>query len=58
MGDYRQLTQEQRYGIYALLQIGHNQTKIAEVIGVHQSTISRELKRNKGFAGVSIQPGP
>lgn len=51
MGDYRQLTQEQRYGISTLMQTGHNQTKIAEVIGVHQSTISRELKRNKGLRG-------
>ena len=51
MGDYRQLTQEQRYGIYSLQQTGHNQATIAEVIGVHQSTISRELKRNKGLRG-------
>ena len=51
MGDYRQLTQEQRYGISTLMQTGHNQTTIAEVIGVHQSTTSRELKRNKGLRG-------
>ncbi|MBA7568018.1 IS30 family transposase ISAeca1 [subsurface metagenome] len=51
MGDYRQLTQEQRYGIYALLRTGHNQTEIAAGIGVHKSTISRELKRNKGLRG-------
>jgi len=43
---YTQLTQEQRYQIYALLKIGHNQTEIAEVIGSHKSTISRELHRN------------
>lgn len=30
----------------ALLDAGHSQTKIAEIIGVHKSTISRELSRN------------
>ncbi len=51
MGDYRQLAQEQRYAIFTLLQTGHNQTKIAAGIGVHKSTISRELRRNKGLRG-------
>ena len=51
MGHYRQLTQEQRYGIFTLLKTGHNHTEIAEGIGVHQSTISRELRRNKGLRG-------
>lgn len=32
--------------IKALLEAGHSQTKIAEIIGVHKSTISRELTRN------------
>jgi IS30 family transposase len=48
---YTQLTQGQRYQIYALLKIGHNQTEIAEVIGSHKSTISRELHRNCGHRG-------
>jgi IS30 family transposase len=48
---YTQLTQEQRYQIYALLKIGHNQKEIAEVIGSHKSTISRELRRNCGQKG-------
>jgi IS30 family transposase len=48
---YTQLTQEQRYQIYALLKIGHNRTEIAEVIGSHKSTISRELRRNCGQRG-------
>ena len=48
---YNQLTQEQRYQIYALLKIGHNQTEIAAVIGTHKSTVSRELRRNKGLRG-------
>ena len=48
---YTQLTQVQRYQIYALLKIGHNQTEIAEVIGKHKSTICRELLRNCGRRG-------
>lgn len=48
---YTQLTQYQRYQIYALLKREHNQTEIAQTIGVHKSTISRELKRNRGQRG-------
>lgn len=47
MGIYKQLTQEQRYHIQALLKTGHTQTEIAEEVKVHKSTISREIKRNK-----------
>ena len=48
MRTYTQLAQEQRYQIYALLKMGHNQTEIAKEIGAHKSTISRELSRNRG----------
>jgi len=48
---YTQLTQEQRYQISALLKTEHSQTKIAAEIGVNKSTISRELKRNRGKRG-------
>ena len=48
---YTQLTQEQRYQIYALKKMNHSQSEIANVIGVHRSTISRELKRNEGQRG-------
>jgi len=48
---YTQLTQEQRYQIYALLKMGHKRTEIAAVIGTHKSTVSRELDRNKGLRG-------
>ncbi len=48
---YTQLTLEQRYTIYALNKRGETQTKIAETIGVHKSTVCRELKRNKGKRG-------
>ena len=49
--NYTQLTQEQRYQIFALLKMEHNRTEIAAVIGKHKSTISRELSRNKGQRG-------
>jgi IS30 family transposase len=52
---YTQLTQEQRYQIYALLKTEHSQIKIANVIGVHKSTISRELRRNRGQRGYRPQ---
>jgi len=52
---YTQLTQEQRYQIYALLKMGHLQIEIARVIGVHKSTISRELRRNRGLRGYRPQ---
>jgi len=48
---YTQLTREQRYQIYSLLKMGINQSQIAKNIGVHKSTISRELRRNKGLRG-------
>ena len=48
---YKQLAQEQRYQIYALKKMGHNQTEIASFLGVHKSTISRELCRNRGQRG-------
>jgi len=51
MKHYSQLTLEQRYGIYTLLKTGHNRSKIAKIIGVHKSTICRELKRNQGGRG-------
>ena len=48
---YKQLAQEQRYQIYALKKAGHQQTEIANVVGVHKSTISRELRRTRGQRG-------
>jgi IS30 family transposase len=52
---YHQLTQEQRYQIYALKKTGHSGTEIAEVIGVHKATVSRELRRNRGGRGYRPQ---
>lgn len=48
---YTQLTQTQRYQIYALLKMEHSQTQIADCLDVHKSTISRELRRNLGRRG-------
>ncbi len=55
MRTYRQLTQEQRYQIYALKQTGHGFSEIAAVLRVHKSTVSRELKRNRGQRGYRPQ---
>jgi len=46
---YKQLTPEKRYVIFLLNKRGETQKEIADEIGVHKSTISRELKRNLGF---------
>lgn len=51
MRTYKQLTQEQRYQIYALLKTKNNMTKIAKVIGAHKSTVSREISRNMSKRG-------
>jgi transposase, IS30 family len=48
---YTQLTREQRYQIDALMKEGHNQTQIAANLACHKSTISRELRRNRGQMG-------
>lgn len=47
MRPYTQLTREARYQIYALLHTQQTHTAIATVLGVHKSTISRELRRNR-----------
>lgn len=51
MQHYSQLTSEQRYQIYVLMKQDFNQSEIAELIGVHKSTVSRELRRNSGGRG-------
>lgn len=55
MKSYHQLTQEQRYQIYALRKTKHSLSEIATVIGVHKSSVSRELKRNRGQRGYRPQ---
>ena len=51
MRTYHQLTQAQRYQISALRKTNHALSEIAAVIGVHKSSVSRELKRNRGQRG-------
>jgi IS30 family transposase len=51
MNPYAQLTREQRYQIKALLDMACTQTQISHLLGVHKSTISRELQRNRGQRG-------
>lgn len=55
MINYRQLTQEQRYQIYALMKAGFNQTEIASEINVHKATVSREVRRGRGGRGYRPQ---
>src|SRR5690349_4159131 len=51
MTTYTQLTQDQRYQIYAFRKAGFSQTAIARELNVDKSTISRELRRNCGERG-------
>jgi IS30 family transposase len=43
---YRQITQEERYRIAALRQVGKCPAAIARQLGRHRSTVSREVARN------------
>jgi len=52
---YTHLTQEERYQIYALSRQGESQKCIAEQLGRHPATISRELSRNRGQRGYRPQ---
>lgn len=54
MTDYKQLTEAQRYQIAALLRAGQTNKKIAEIIGVSDSTVSRELTRIAGYADIVL----
>lgn len=51
----KQLTQSQRYHLYEMVQLKMLQKDMAKVLGVHPSTISRELRRNKGKRGGYIK---
>ena len=52
---YFQLTLAQRYQIEVLSKVGHSQTFIAGLLGVHKSTVSRELKRNVPKRGIGAK---
>ena len=51
MWKYRRITYEDRCQIYALSKSGVSQESIAGVLGVSQSTVSREMCRNRGQRG-------
>ncbi len=48
---HTQLTEIERYQIHAFLKAGYNQKSIAKELNRSTSTISRELKRNRGLRG-------
>ena len=48
---YTHLSQTERYQIHALMSAGQTQAKIAQILGRHKSTISRELMRGSGQRG-------
>jgi len=48
---YKHLSLEERYQIYILMSAGKNKQQIAELLGRHKSTISREIARNTGGRG-------
>jgi IS30 family transposase len=49
--NYTHLTQDERYQISILLKAGHKQNAIAMLLERDKSTISRELRRNRGHRG-------
>ena len=51
MKHYRQLTQEERYQISALHELGYSNAEIARRLVRSPSTISREIRRNGGTKG-------
>lgn len=52
---YTQLSERQRYQISHLLRMGHFQCEIAKEVGVHNSTISREIRRNRTRNGYDFE---
>lgn len=57
---YQHLDQAKRDRVQALRDSGHKQPEIANIIGVHKSTISREIKRNRRRRRLKggVWPGP
>ena len=51
MRNYAQLAQSERYFISAMIATGYSSAHIANKLGVHRSTIGRELRRNSGRFG-------
>ncbi|HEY4964211.1 MAG TPA: IS30 family transposase, partial [Candidatus Saccharimonadales bacterium] len=55
MRTFNHLTQEERYHIYIMHKKNISLGEIAKDMGRHKSTISRELRRNKGNCGYRYQ---
>jgi IS30 family transposase len=55
MSSYKQLTYAQRCQIEVLNKSGFSQQSIGDAVGLSQSSISRELKRNTGERGYRHQ---
>ncbi len=55
--DYTHISEAERYQIYALKKAGisQSQSKIALQLNRNTSTISRELRRNKGLKGYRLK---
>ena len=49
--NYKQLSLEQRYQMEVLLKAGMSQKKIAHQLGIHPSTVCREIQRNVARRG-------
>ena len=47
----QQLTQQQRYQIESLLQVGTSKKRISELIETSESSVYREIKRNSNKRG-------
>ncbi len=52
---YYQLTEPERHQIYVLKKAQHSQKEIAQLVRRSESTICRELRRNKGLRGYRPQ---
>jgi IS30 family transposase len=48
---YKQLNQTQRYALATMKKAGHSHNFIAHCLGIHKSTVSRELRRNSSTKG-------
>jgi len=51
MGKYKQLTEEQRYQLSGYMKAGLGKKAAADLLGVHKSTVHRELDRNSTPSG-------
>lgn len=51
MRSYTQLTRGKRHEIRVLLKAGYSLSELAAIMKVHKSTVSRELRRNRGQKG-------